>query len=83
MQDKKQKTRGAEWTPTDLAKALKDAVNDDGDESLITLAGHFSSFKPRYVGRVLSGNRDKVSNGYILTSRKAKHRAQSTPYAPH
>jgi len=69
-QDKKQKTRGAEWTPTELAKALKDAVNDDGDESLITLAGHFSSFKPRYVGRVLSGNRDKVSNGYILTSRR-------------
>lgn len=65
--------KGAEWSPTDLAQALSAAQRDDaGEDYLVELGGLFNSLKPRYVGRVLSGNRDKVMNGWKLTSRRAK-----------
>lgn len=71
--DTLERRKGAEWSPTDLAQALSAAQRDDaGEDYLVELAGLFNSLKPRYVGRVLSANRDKVQAGRRLTSRRAK-----------
>ena len=87
--DLKNRDTECEWTPSELGRALAGAKEDGLDNFLAEMAGSFKSFSSRYVGAKLSAYRDKVSQGYTLTSRriakgtvyvlKATHKAPEPP----
>lgn len=72
--DIKNRESESEWTASELARALTRAQRDGTADYLEEMAGLFRSTGVRYVGKVLSGQREKVSQGHILTSRRTSKR---------
>jgi hypothetical protein len=72
--DIKNRESESEWTTSELARALTNAQREGTADYLEEMAGLFRSTGVRYVGKVLSGQREKVSQGHILTSRRTAKR---------
>lgn len=72
--DLKNRESESEWTASELARALAHAQREGTGDFLEEFAGLFRNTGVRYVGKVLSGLREKVSQGHILTSRRSGKR---------
>jgi hypothetical protein len=72
--DLKNRETESEWTASELSRALAYAQREGSGDYLEEFAGLFRNTGVRYVGKVLSGLREKVSQGHILTSRRSGKR---------
>lgn len=68
--DRITKQRGCEWTSKALADALRNAVNNESGCYLDDFGSTLSSCSVQYVGKILSGRRDQVGQGYRLEARR-------------
>jgi len=68
--DQVTRKRESEWTSKALADALRNAVNNESGCYLDDFGSTLSSCSVQYVGKVLSGRRDQVGQGYRLEARR-------------